>query len=293
MKIFTCIVGIILLLPNILTKVIDFSEKDWPAVNCKGLRNSPIDFPTNYSYNTSNYFEILSTDYKNIANLRFNITNDKSFHVPGINKDMGTLFVRKNGITYKYTVFDIHFHILAEHTFGGKAGDVEFHIIHEKDTAYLAANNITDTEEDKVNKYLVVGTVFEATSPNDHPEFEKFRISAAGVPENITDLNLKVFSNPDQSYYHYVGGLTTPNCDEIVNWVVNTTPVKISSRQNVAIRKWITALYPNGNTRAVVPLNTRTIYRRDPKPIILATNSGFLNGNILILFSSILAIFFF
>jgi carbonic anhydrase len=294
MKMFTYLFGIILVIPNILSKVIDFSEKDWPAVSCKGLRNSPIDFPTNYNYNTSNYFEILSTDYKTISNLSFNITNEKSYHVPGITKDMGTLFVRKNGITYRYTVFDIHFHILAEHTFGGKAGDIEFHIIHEKDTEYLKANNITDTDEDKVNKYLVVGTVFEASSPTDHPEFERFKISATG-PEKITDLNLKVFSDPTYSYYHYVGGLTTPNCDEIVNWVVNANVVKISAKQNVAVRNWMTKLYPNGNTRAVVPLNTRTIYRKDPKPTILATttNSGFLQGNLIVLFSALLAVFFF
>ena len=32
-------------------------------------------------------------------------------------------------------------------------------------------------------------------------------------------------------YFHYKGGLTTPDCDEVVNWYVFETPLKITTAQ--------------------------------------------------------------
>jgi carbonic anhydrase len=218
---------------NILAEIIEYPEKDWPAQNCNGLRNSPIDFPQNYNYNTTNYFKIISTNYKLFNGMKMMIINNESHAINVTSPDMGELFVRKNGITYRYILSGVHFHINSEHTFNGKPYQNELHMVHKKDLDYLAKNNITDTDEDKVNKFLVVGTWFEV-APSDikNPDFEKFGISS-GTPDTINNLNLTVFSRPDQSYYHYIGGLTTPTCDEVVNWVVNTNPVKISAEQNV------------------------------------------------------------
>ena len=289
MKFFTYITGVILLIPAIFAKLLDYSEKDWPAT-CKGNRNSPINFPADFTYNTSNYFELISTDYKIINGMKFDITDMKSYHIPNITADHGTLFVRKNGITYRYTLLDVHFHILSEHTMNGKASATELHMVHQKDLNYLAANNITDTAEDAVNKYLVVGTLFDADSDTDNADFAKFKI---GSTESITDLDLKKFSRIDQPYYHYIGGLTTPNCDEIVNWVVNINPVKISASQNLAMKKWINGLYPNGNARVVQNLNNRVIYKIDKSPITPAkTSAGYIKGNMMMLISALIASFF-
>lgn len=269
-KIFMITTCLLILVSCAFSELLDYTEKDWPAT-CKGKRNSPIDFPSNFNYNTGNYFEILRTEYKPINDLKFQEVKMHKYHIANLTSGYGTLYAKKNGIEYKYDLIDVHFHILSEHTFGGKAGDFELHMVHQKDLAYLAAKNITDTEEDKVNKNLVVGTLFKADASSDNADFEKFKINTNA---NLKDLNLKTYSRPDQSYYHYIGGLTTPACDEVVNWVVNTNMVSVSARQNTEMRKWITALYPNGNARMVQDLNGRTIYRVDKVPVTTLPMSG-------------------
>ena len=84
-------------------------------------QKSPIDFPKNHNYNKSDYFEILSIDYKTINELNLEIKNLKGYHMKGMTSEYGYLMARKNLIIYKYTLFDVHFHILSEHTLGGVA----------------------------------------------------------------------------------------------------------------------------------------------------------------------------
>ena len=73
------------------------------------------------------------------------------------------------------------------------------HMVHKKDRAYLAANNITETAEDKVNDYLVVGTVFTVDGTTDNVDVARMNI---GTGLKVNDLNLKVYAHPISSYYH-------------------------------------------------------------------------------------------
>ena len=234
---------------------------------------------------------VISTDYKVMDDLIFTQepVAQKKYHLLNVTADHGTLMARKDGVTYKYTLLDVHFHILAEHTFGGKSYETEMHMVHIKDREYLAANNITEKAEDKVNDYLVVGTVFTVDGTTDNADVARMNI---GTGLKVNDLNLKVYAKPEMSYYHYIGGLTTPDCNQVVNWVVNTNILKISAKQSQTIRKWITGLYPNGNTRVVQALNNRTIYRIDASIVELTTNAAFLKGNMMMLFSVMIAALF-
>lgn len=289
MKIFALIALIVI--SSTSCAIIDFSEKGWPAADCAGNRNSPIDFPSNFNYTfNQDYFRILSTEYKDINGLKFDVTNQKSYHIVNLTSQVyGTLMARKAGITYKYNLLDVHFHFLSEHTFGGKATEFEMHMVHQKDRQYLLQNNITDPDEDKMNEYLVVGTLFQVDGNTDNDYFNKFNI---GKNETMSGVNLERYSNPNQPYYHYIGGLTTPPCSQVVNWVVNANVVKVSNNQNVAMRQWIGQLYPTGNTRRTMPLNGRAIYRVDP--INFPTNAaGFLKGNLMFVFAALIAALFF
>ena len=69
-------------------------------------------------------------------------------------------------------------------------------------------------------------------------------------------------------YYSYEGSLTTPGCDEVVQWVLYSNPLNISSRQLAVFR---TILDHNGNPllqnfRPVQPLNGRTVVLHTPTP---------------------------
>lgn len=289
MKFITSIVGLVLL-SAISSAIIDFSEKGWGGDCIAGKRQSPIDFPSNYNYNKSDYFEILETSYNNINDLKFELENEKSYHIKGLQQSQGYLMVRKDGVKYRYNIFDIHFHILAEHTFGDVAQPTEMHMVHIKDRAWLAANNITETAEDKVNDYLVVGTIFSGSAASNNTEFARMNI---GENKNIDNLNFRQYSNPDQAYYHYIGGLTTPDCNQVVNWVVNEKVVELSNSQINSVKTWIKGLYPNGNTRKVQPLNGRTLYYINKKPALDNNQSaGFLKGNLLFVVAAFIALLF-
>lgn len=45
--------------------------------------------------------------------------------------------------------------------------------------------------------------------------------------EGLTDPTMMDNYYP-KAFYHYLGGLTTPTCDMVVNWFSATDPIKIS-----------------------------------------------------------------
>jgi carbonic anhydrase len=295
MKVLIYTIGAILLISSMSAKLVDFSEKGWAGDCIAGKRQSPIDFPTNYNYTDGGYFRVLETVYPVIDNLTFaqQPANLKSYNLLNVNVTDGAngyLMARKDNVTYRYNLLDVHFHILAEHTFGGKAYAAEMHMVHQKDRSWLAKQGTVETAEDKVNDYLVVGTIFAVDGTTDDSNLNRMNINTGKV---VNNLDFTVYSKKDMEYYHYIGGLTTPDCNQVVNWVVNSKVTKISTAQNNAIRNWITALYPNGNTRVVQPLNGRQIYKITTETIeIKKLDAGFLKGNMMMLISVMIAAFF-
>ena len=65
----------------------------------------------------------------------------------------------------------------------------------------------------------------------------------------------------DSAYFYYKGSLTTPECNEVVSWIVMEEPIFISSTQLATLRS---LTEKNGspmvdNFRPVQPLNGRVI----------------------------------
>ena len=65
----------------------------------------------------------------------------------------------------------------------------------------------------------------------------------------------KFMQDATQEYYHYTGSLTTPDCNEIVNWIILKTPYSCNQAQLNSISTKIPSSYRN-----VKPLNERTVY---------------------------------
>merc|ERR1712151_458175 len=219
---------------------------------------------------------------------KFEIKDQKSYLLSNLAAGKsGYLLVRKNKVVYKYNLINVHFHFLSEHTFGGKATGFEMHMVHQKDTAFLTAHGIVD--KDTRNTYLVVGTLFDASGKTDNPDFARMNIGTG----NVNNLDFSVYSNPGISYYHYNGGLTTPNCNMVVNWCVNQKVVYVSEAQQKALKDWIKGLYPDGNTRKVQPLYNRVIYKVDNTPRTVINVSGaFLKENLLVIVAALIALLF-
>ena len=86
----------------------------------------------------------------------------------------------------------------------------------------------------------------------------------------ISSLDLKglVEGLDMNKIFTYDGSLTTPTCDEIINWVVVNDPQPISQAQLDSINaRWKGNLTwnndtGNGNNRMTMPINQRNIYKR-------------------------------
>jgi len=167
----------------------------------------------------------------------------------------------------------------SEHTVDGESFDAELHLVHYKSTYDNISAAVKDGQPDSL---AVVGIfIREATTwdqwrgAKDSDSVNHLRMAALELSKNwkgpaapsaqmevvmdqflsgITDLS---------GIYHYEGSLTTPGCDEIVQWIVMDTPLYIRSNG------LITALKKNldnhgdalqDNYRPPQAVNGRTVY---------------------------------
>lgn len=291
-KVFTCFALSSLCLLSLVRAeggILDYSEQNWPLTCQTGVRQTPIDIPANYTFNITDFISITSSNYSLINSAGLGIFDNHKFYIQNVT-NAGPLMVKKADITYQYDLIDIHFHIVSEHTVKGLPSDVEMHLVHRKNIAYLNATGITN-DPDVQNSLLVVGIRYRADVSQDNGDFTNFNFATLSP---ITNLNLNSFVNPNKSFFHYLGGLTTPSCDEIVNWVLMEAVESISPAQLQSVKQFISPLYPNGNARSIKPLNQRTIYYKNAtitSPITnLQNDQSFLLINKIILVISILFI---
>lgn len=140
--------------------------------------------------------------------------------------------------TYKLVQF--HFHAPSEEKVNGHPYAMVAHLVHRNDAGELAVVAVL-FKEGKANPALA--KVFAAMPAKEGGK------AALDGGTNAADLLPAA-----QSYYAYVGSLTTPPCSEGVRWQVLKQPVEASKGQLAAFRK----LYPM-NARPVQPLNGRKV----------------------------------
>eukprot|EP00092_Neocalanus_flemingeri_P037331 GFUD01040655.1.p1 GENE.GFUD01040655.1~~GFUD01040655.1.p1 ORF type:complete len:324 (-),score=73.14 GFUD01040655.1:92-1063(-) len=167
-------------------------------------------------------------------------------------------------LTSEYQLAQLHFHwgdtnsMGSEHTIDRRRFPLEMHLVH-------LASNIATTQQGGL---AVAGFVWEITrEDNPHIEAVIAGIKHIRVPHTETHLEenfklssliLPAVSGP---YFSYQGSLTTPGCDEVVQWILFSTPLPISSRQIAAFRS---VFDMDGqpivnNFRPVQPLHDRTV----------------------------------
>jgi carbonic anhydrase len=233
---------------------LDGTESNWPSI-CQGSAQSPIDIPSSTSANvstTTNVLRILSSNYQPISGRSIQNLNNFKFRLDASNS--GNLMIIKNNITYSYNISEIHFHILSEHSFNGNSAMLEMHMVHMKDTQYLAKQGISNDPDP--NTILVVGVLFNIDT-NFNSFIDSLKVETINPVNNV---DVSPFVNPNKNYFHYNGGLTTPPCTETVNWVVMEKIETMTRDQMNNFKNIILPLYPYGNWRIPQKINNRPIY---------------------------------
>jgi len=154
----------------------------------------------------------------------------------------------------------------SEHRLNGKSFSMEMHLVHYN-SRYSSIQKAVSSGDPEA---LVVIGIFLQASPNYLPNHSLRPIisNLEGV-KNKTAFWEKVDVPIDLSklipfgsrIYYYRGSLTTPGCNEVVDWYVFETPVQISSSDVKAFRQVSDdeGLPLMENHRPIQPVNSRKV----------------------------------
>ena len=212
------------------------AQDEWPGACMSGKRQSPINIVTEDVRASSRLTELRLDDgwrmpisgmYRNNGpgkNVQFDPTNSTLPPVITTNY-MG-----------KYRVLQMHMHWGAnnmqgsEHTVNGRSYPLELHFVHEKVGA------VDSTLRDD---YAVIGVFAEAVDMPISGVWEQLNVSAimsfnTTVP--VSGLNYSDLLPSSLDYYHYPGSLSTPTCDEVVQWFVLKELIQVPSEYLANLR---------------------------------------------------------
>lgn len=147
------------------------------------------------------------------------------------------------GRTYRLVQF--HWHTPSEHWLDGEPYPMELHFVH------------ADGDD-----LLVLGALVREGKAN--PELDKLWSTLPRKPGDRTEVHgfdLAKLLPASLNSYRYAGSLTTPPCDEGVQWVLLAEPIELSAEQIATFQELFlgTDRFPAGNARPLQPRNDREI----------------------------------
>ncbi|CAG5033856.1 unnamed protein product [Parnassius apollo] len=175
-------------------------------------------------------------------------------------EDTGAPVLSGGPLRGNYTFVQFHLHWFSEHAIDGIKYPMEIHMLHIK-------TGLTIEEALKLPDGLAVIAVLCQVHADENSEYSLQEIepllptlyNKTSGPGFISTLNLSRLLSPQpQSFYTYHGSLTTPDCQEVVTWIVMDHPISISDYQYKMIRQ--VDVGGVDNYRSLQPTN-RVVYK--------------------------------
>jgi carbonic anhydrase len=208
------------------------------------------------------------------------LPNDPNLVTLGLGLNPGVqlgsaVYGKEAGKTYKAAQF--HIHSKSEHTINGQVFEAELHIVHLQESmtgVTLIDDLLVGTGIDGSRGASVVGFMIKSNASVPNAMFENllygFETAGCGVLSgNVNGASSAAFNPynflaPDTCIYNYDGSLTTPTCDEIVEWNLASKPISVTFSQMNRLLALINgcpqSISFNGSTsRPTQPLNGRKI----------------------------------
>jgi len=159
----------------------------------------------------------------------------------------------------------------SEHTVNGKHYPLEMHMVHIKEE-YLKDQKAAYNDE---AGFAVIGVFFKIKTGRGRPPTTLETVSMI-IENDINEMKInkqyEVYINFSKlisfkkinrdKFYHYMGGFTTPNCDEIAKWIIMKNPLKISKDRMQSFRSLVDMEGEPlvDNYRPTQPVNDREVY---------------------------------
>lgn len=262
------------------TVVFDYGKhgQDWATGKCGSrIRQSPIDVPGDILNEPAN--GQLPLRYQ--AESKFLVVNNgHCIHVDMEDQGLG-------GLTFENAWFNIlaaNLHAPGEHTLSGARPGLELHLVHKRydsdalavlavsfegvpDTrppppAPPASNGTNGTNGSNATAAPVIAyTPPDPLAPGYTNLLEVFTERATpDIDRDVMvvvpwDMNALVAG----TYVSYDGSLTAPPCSENVRWFVRQHPIKASAEQVKRLTEASMKMSPQGNWRAVLPVQGRPL----------------------------------
>ena len=237
---------------------------DIPGSFCGNNRQSPIDIVTANVEEGSDLIELVFSDGWTTA---VDGTLKNNGHSIQFTPDSTTATTRNHKGTYDVLQFHFHWGETegegSEHRIDGDQYEAEIHFVHSKqgnsDSAAADANSVVAVFCNEDENLAATGIWEQLLIDGPLPVTFDTEVDLEGI--TFADLL------PDnREYYYYAGSLTTPLCNEVVQWFVLKEPIKIPSSVLTALRTVQedaegTAL--TENFRDVQELNDRTVQTRE------------------------------
>jgi len=243
----------VILLPRALSSEWDYNSdygpdtSSWPPLCHTGKRQSPIDVqvsPFDQSDCTVEPIELIGYDV-----VRDDLTVLNNGHTVMLSSfdGIGDVQLRHPMFLAPYQLTQIHFHwgkddsVGSEHQFNGRYFPLEMHMVHKL---------LNETDPTNVTDGMAVISVIFEIGHMDNPglvplinifkKMESVHSSYFNGSHHNRPMELRLLDVfPDskhQHFLHYKGSLTTPDCNEVVNWFVLTSLAVVSKSQLVEFR---------------------------------------------------------
>jgi len=242
---------------------------------CGGSNQSPVALSTTFSVVDDSLSGVVFTDYSSISFATSYLENNgHSVELVIPEEDVGTALMSGGPLATDYQLHQLHFHwgahdnIGSEHTVDGRRFPLEMHLVHYN--ASLDYDTSTFTGKDDLSLASFLFEISEDDNENMSGivnRIESIVVAESETEAGFTDFSLSALISDASNggYFHYYGSLTTPTCDEVVNWIIFTKKIFISSAQMTKFRE---AKDSNGdilqnNFRPIQKLNGRTVTAAD------------------------------
>ena len=268
---------LLLLLLVIRTSVVDSHEyslwdyqdrgETWRSVQnwfCGGERQSPIDIITKDVVKSPELTDLKLTNFDRSFDGEWTNTGHTVKFTPSSSSSTAAAIFDNHRGSYALQQFHFHWGPLqngSEHCLDGQSFKGELHFVTKE-----ATRSPTDGDS-----FAVLG-VWLVDDPDLDIDGSVWMELLSSLPKKNSETNsangvkLSDFLPGDMSYYYYEGSLTTPPCDEVVQWFMLRNPIRVPSVFLSSLRKLVDGV--NGeplriNSRVLQPLNKRVVMTQD------------------------------